>query len=81
MGDYSPEAREGRLETLAECVADGWPVTEIIATHGFSQQTIRKYHPEYGGLSREDRDIITGLKRQIYSKLRKKGLMRKGETL
>lgn len=77
----SAEAEADRRALLARCVEEGWPVTEIIATHGISQQTIQKYHPGYKGMDWDIRNEITALKRKVYALLRSKGYMKKEETL
>lgn len=78
---YSAEVEEERRALLARCVEEGWPVTEIIDTHHFSQQTIAKLHPDYRGMDWDIRNEITALKRKVYALLRSKGYMKKEETL
>lgn len=80
-GKTLAERKGDRKALLDQCVADGWPVTEIMATHGIAQQTINKYYPDYKGMDWDMRNEITGLKRKLYGMLRKRGLMKAGETL
>lgn len=81
MPAWKEADKEDRVALLAKCVEEGWPVREIIATHGFGQQTIQQYHPGYKGMDWDMRNEITGLKRKLYAMLRKRGLMKAGETL
>lgn len=81
MASFTAEKQKERLELLAACVQDGWPVTEIMDTYGISQQSIQKYHPGYSGMSLEDRAIVTGLKLKLRHMLKKRGLLRVGERL
>lgn len=53
----SPE----RKALLATAVADGWPIRQIIATHGFGTRTVKKHHPEYRGQALEDELAIKRL--------------------
>lgn len=70
-----------RIALLTYCVEDGWPVTEIIATHRISHDTIRKFYPDYRGMPGEDRDAIAALARKLNPMLRKMGILKRNEKL
>jgi hypothetical protein len=50
----SPE----RCALLATLVEDEWPISQMILTHGFRHSTVRKYHPDYRGMSPRERGEI-----------------------
>lgn len=77
----SAQAEAERRAILAQCVEEGWPVTEIIDTHGIAQSTIQKYHPGYSGMSQKDKSEIIGLRHKLRTLLKKRGLLREGERL
>lgn len=39
---------------LAELVADEWPLRQIQKTHGYNFSTIKRLHPEYGGMTQRE---------------------------
>lgn len=43
-----------RKALLEQCVLDGWPIRQIIQTHGFGTRTVKKHHPDYHGMCAED---------------------------
>jgi hypothetical protein len=47
-----------RKALLDAAVADGWPIRQIIATHGIGTATVKKHYPEYRGQAREETDAI-----------------------
>lgn len=54
----SPE----RKALLDAAVADGWPIRQIIATHGIGTATVKKHYPEYRGQTRKDMQEINTLR-------------------
>lgn len=40
--------KSGDLARIEECLADGWPLSEIYATYGYTQQVICKHFPGRG---------------------------------
>ena len=40
-----------RCALLATLVEDEWPILQMTLTHGFRHSTVRKYHPDYRGMS------------------------------
>lgn len=81
MPRFTPEVEEERRAILAQCVEEGWPVTEIMDTHGIAQSTIQRYHPGYSGMSQKDKSEIIGLRYKLRTILKKRGLLREGERL
>lgn len=47
---FSPE-RKALLDSL---VADGWPIRQMVETHGFNFSTIKKHYPEYRGMTQSE---------------------------
>lgn len=48
------QVSEERMELLHRAVEDGWPIREIMQTHGLDYRTIRKHYPDYVPISRQD---------------------------
>jgi hypothetical protein len=52
-----------RKALLDAAVTDGWPIRQIIATHGIGTATVKKHYPEYRGQTLEDGRAIMRLPR------------------
>lgn len=50
-GRKFPPERKALLDSL---VADGWPIRQMVATHGFNFSTIKKHYPEYTGMTQSE---------------------------
>jgi len=46
-GPLSPERRA----LLGSCVADGWSYNQIYLTHRITRLTVKRYYPDYQGMS------------------------------
>jgi hypothetical protein len=61
-----------RLALLDSLVEQGWPLIEMKRTHRFDWHTVRKYHPEYRGISdKTEQGQLGNAARQLTLALRK----------
>lgn len=61
----SPE----RKALLDSAVADGWPIRQIIATHGIGTATVKKHYPGYRGMSDVDSGNLAMATRKFNRKM------------
>ena len=38
-----------KLDLLQACIDDGWPLRQIMETHGVSHRSMKSYFPDYRG--------------------------------
>jgi hypothetical protein len=43
-----------RRALLGILVADGWSYNQMRLTHGFHPDTVKRYYPQYGGMSKKE---------------------------
>lgn len=67
-GRYLSEERKALLDAA---VADGWPIRQIIATYGIGTSVVKRYYPNYKGISLEEAHVLSCLSRQVNQNHRK----------
>jgi len=65
-----------RLQIIQDCMADGWPIQEVIRTHGIGYHTIMRYVPTYPKVTKEEQGELGQMARQFNALMRKLGLNR-----
>lgn len=54
MAQRGRKLSQERRELLERCVEDGWPLRQIVGTHGFNFYTVKRLHPEYCGMTAQE---------------------------
>lgn len=73
MARGEPITRE-RLDKIEEAMAEGWPIREILSTHKVCYHTLRKYYPDYQGVTKTEQGRMGADARRLNTALRKQGL-------
>ena len=59
-----------RRELLDSLVADEWPIRQIVGTYGFNFYTVKKWYPDYVGMSQVEGGRISKAMKHVDEKMR-----------
>lgn len=58
-----------RKALMDACVADGWPIRQMVETHGFNFSTIKRHHPDYRGMDQREAGSLSMAMRYLNQKI------------